>query len=212
MKQSIRIIGMVNTFYVVDTCDGHNCDFTWTKDVGEKHALYGYSQNDDKVKIQLEMSEGECSSGWTVASYATLDISNVNKFPPFSHVPINRAITISIDPDEDDIDCEAFSFSAEGSNEYYPCGSYTIKDVFNTTPRHHSNRIVYVFYGPSGVGKSYIADHLSELSVYDTDCNEALPDVIYTDVVVVGNKYKHSIDDVTGRLFKEPIVRMCEFK
>lgn len=213
MAQTINIVGMTNTYHVTEKWEGHNCDFTVTKVIGEKHALYGYSEGTrTPVCIRLSEHEGQCSSGWCASSWANIDIDEVDNFPPFSFVPStpNRQLQIMIDSEENDIQCEAFEFSRYGSDEYYPSGYYLINfDAFQKTPRYSDRRVVFVFCGASGVGKSYLAGTMRNVEVYETDSKETLPDVIYSDIVVIGNKYKYSIEDIKRRLFENPTVRVC---
>lgn len=218
----MEVVGMTNRFYVVEKYSGSNCSFIPCKDIGEKHTIYGFVGK-DRVSITLEQHECICSSGWCTANIASIDVKHrLPNFPPMAYIPSKKPLTIDIDEIDDDddddddvnIDCEAFVFSATGGDKYYPSGFYDINyDVFEKTPRYVGNRIVYVFTGPSGIGKSFLASHLDrdELNVLETDKNPVLPDIIYDDVVVVGNKYGHCIDDITPRLFREPIVRLCQF-
>lgn len=213
MAQTINIVGMTNTYHVTEHWEGHNCDFTVTKVIGEKHDLYGYSGTTrTPVCIRLSSYEGQCGSGWCASSWANLDIEEVDHFPPFSFVPStpNKQFQITINPEEDFIKCEAFEFSSYGYDEYYPAGYYFLNfDVFQKTPRYSDKRVVFVFCGESGVGKSYLTGMMRNVKVYETDSKETLPDVIYEDVVVIGNKYDYSIDDIKSRLFENPTVRVC---
>lgn len=51
---------------------------------------------------------------------------------------------------------------------------------------------VFVFKGPSAIGKSYLASKFVEgFKVYETDCSDELPSNMSDyDVVVLGNKYE----------------------
>lgn len=52
-------------------------------------------------------------------------------------------------------------------------------------------RQLYVFHGPSCVGKSFLGSRLHELSVYETDQEDELPDdIVDHHVIVVGNRVK----------------------
>lgn len=212
MERTFNIVGMTNTFYVKDSWNGHNCNFTITKMVGERHTLYGHSDG-KPISISLSEFEGECSSGWCIASWADIIVNEVKEFPPFSYFPCKSPMEITFDSANDYIDCAAFEYSSHGDDEYYPSGYYSINfENFKQTPRYSDKRVVFVFCGASGLGKTYLAGKLEEVDVYETDSNKDLPDVIYADVVVVGNKYKHEIEDVKNKLFENPCVRICRFE
>lgn len=216
-SRTFVISGLTNTFYVTDEWDcGANNEFVIKKKVGEKHSLYGYERDSKQlIAIHLSDSEGQCCSGWCTATFADIKIDNVNRFPSFSFIPTKHLeITLDINKGSEEINCkcEAFSFSEFGGDGYYPSGYYSINyDVFKTTPRYSDKRVVYVFQGPSGIGKSFITGKLdNSVTVFETDsCNE-LPSVIYEDIVVLGNKHGYSLDDIKSRLFKDPIVRICK--
>lgn len=206
------IVGMANKFYPTDSWSGNNCNFTLSKKISERHTLYGHC-NGKPVSIGLSTSEGECGSGWCIATWADITIDNVEQFPPFSHVPCQSPMKITFDPRSDKINCEAFDFSLYGDDEYYPSGYYSINlEKFKQTPRYSSKRVVYVFCGASGLGKTYLAGKLKDMEVYETDSNKDLPDVIYADVVVLGNKYNHEIENVKNKLFENPCVRICRLE
>ena len=67
-------------------------------------------------------------------------------------------------------------------------------------------RPVFIFYGNSCLCKSHIAA-LTGKTVYETDINRTLPDVISTDIIVVGNRTNFDIKDVEDRVFMK---EMCE--
>lgn len=215
--ETIEIVGMANRFYVADMYKGTNCSFIAEKCIKEKHTLFGYVSTDEnrveRVAIVLETREGLCGSEWCPATTASLVVKrNLPNFPPWSHNVINPPLTISINPESSDVTCPAFTFSETNGDDYYPNGYYEIKEnVFAKNARYVSNRVVYVVTGPSGVGKSFLTDHLdkTELEVFETDSAPVLPDTIYSDVVVIGHKYGHCLNDIKSRLFKKPIIRVC---
>jgi hypothetical protein len=93
-----------------------------------------------------------------------------------------------------------------GDDEYYPRGYCEINAplLLQPTIRLQQKRPVYLFQGPSGIGKSFlggaIAQH-SEVQVYETDSNETLPlNLSDYHVIVVGNKYKTHSKSVLGVL------------
>ncbi|MBQ8299158.1 MAG: hypothetical protein IJX99_04720 [Clostridia bacterium] len=76
--------------------------------------------------------------------------------------------------------------------------------LFIKTRRMMQNRPVWIFVGDSGLGKSYIASFFADgtnYSCFDTDLYQILPDVIYDNIIVIGKKYSHSIQDIEKRIF-----------
>jgi len=71
------------------------------------------------------------------------------------------------------------------------------QDIEKTT---NQKRNVWVFMGKSNIGKSFLAHRLEGFSVFETDCSLQLPSEIIHDIVVLGNKYKHSLKEVKKRL------------
>ena len=80
------------------------------------------------------------------------------------------------------------------------------------SPRIKEHRPVYIFNGPSGLGKSYIASFLSNLkNIYETDSSDTLPSTIDADIIVLGNKYHFSKDDIISRLPKNSEIIFVDF-
>jgi hypothetical protein len=76
-------------------------------------------------------------------------------------------------------------------------------DLFEKTIRAKDKRRVYIFVGESGIGKSYLAHKLQNVEIYETDCNDTLPNEIVEDVIVLGNKYDYTVQDIVSRIFGE---------
>jgi hypothetical protein len=64
---------------------------------------------------------------------------------------------------------------------------------------------VWIFRGDSNLGKSYLA-HCSDLSVFETDAHSTLPHNITEDIIVLGNKYCHSLNDIKSCVTKTIII------
>lgn len=211
----LKVVGVQETKYVDTRLDGHNCNFTETPTEFTKHIIYCKSLvfKNSYAAIELYEREHECSSGWTSARTAYRDIKyNIDTIGPFTHIP-KKPIEIEINTNEEchDESTSVYTYSEYGcGDEWYPTGSYQINmDLFEKTPRYKDKRVVYIFKGQSGVGKSYIASNLSNMDIYETDSSDKLPDNIYANVVVLGNKYDYTIDDVKHRLFGEVNVVVC---
>lgn len=170
-----------------------------------------------KVEIELSQKRGMCSSGYTTASWAFMKVRKVKRFHGITHFPKEKLVIDDIAPgiDISELKNEVFSFFSIGEtndDEYYPMGFYKVNmDLFEPSIRYKDNRQVYIITGPSGVGKSFIAHQLKDLSVYETDYQDILPGTIIENVVVIGNKYKFSVDDVKSRLFGNPDVHIVNF-
>jgi hypothetical protein len=85
-------------------------------------------------------------------------------------------------------------------------------NLFKVLPRVSELRPVWIFTGPSNIGKTFLASKLNDLGVYETDSSDILPDVITEEIIVLGNKYKFDIDEIKKRLFGDVEVRIVEFK
>jgi len=211
------VIGLVETKYVDESVYSRDCGFDYLKEVRTKVDLYGRLPSKQFLKISFKQFEGECSSGWCGASWARCDITEVDKLAPLGFTPKDKlSVMLPLKKLDDewtlpeDVDCGVFKFSECGSDNYYPCGFFKIKyDLFTKSARYMPDRVVYIFQGPSGYGKTYLTSKMTDLDVYETDSTCVLPDVIYADVVVIGNRYHHTLDEVRKRLFENPIVRIC---
>jgi hypothetical protein len=59
-----------------------------------------------------------------------------------------------------------------------------------------SSQFIYVFTGDSNKGKSYISSN-TNLSIYETDKCESLPNVFLCNIIVVGKKYPFDIEMIS---------------
>ena len=118
------------------------------------------------------------------------------------------------DYDEYDYDVKnnVFSYSLVGGDEYYPRGFINVNmGLFEECKRSFKKRPVWIFTGESATGKSTLAYYLKEAKVvFETDAVEGgVPsDLIWADVIVIGNKYKVSVSDILKHLpdETEPII------
>jgi hypothetical protein len=125
------------------------------------------------------------------------------------------------DEGEQDVVGCVVGWDGDGGDHYYPCGSAWItEDFFDKTPRAIEDRPVYVFEGPSAIGKSFLSSHLrgpepanvrvalttfnDDLTVYETDTSKKLPKACTLasfHVIVIGNKWPLHKVQVYQRLF-----------
>lgn len=210
---AMKVIGLRIEKYIDKQISGHNLDFEYTDAEFEKHIILAVLSNNQKVEIELSESFGPCFSGWTTASWGHIKVNKVLRFSSYNYVPKEPTdLPDSILEFEDSTENELFSFSAEGGDCYYPNGYYTVNmELFKKTPRVKEHRPVWIFKGKSNSGKSYLASKLMDLDVYETDMSPVLPETITESVIVLGNKYNHSVEDITKRVFGESEIQVVEF-
>ena len=220
----VKIVGLLVKKIVNDYCEGHNCDFTYEKIEDEEYVLmcedifhineYGEEYH-NKYEITLRSEYGECGSGWTTASYGFADIEPVDNFRPWNYKAKQQIILENISIKEmnsPDFSCEYFQWSYDGGDRYYPTG-YVEVDMtyFEELPRNMKKRPVWIFKGYSGLGKTSLAIQLENEDVYDTDISSKLPECITESIVVLGNKYGHTLEDIKTRLFGNPEIILVDF-
>lgn len=170
--------------------------------------------SDKKIEIELEDIDTWCGSGYTTASYGEINSYVVSDFGPITHItkdhkPIEMigamwdGKDVVYDENFDDNDCyfhgcdiktNIFEFSDDGGDSYYPMGGTLVNyDLFTELPRAFTDRPVWIFHGDSASGKSTIAYELrGDKVIYETDSAKdgKLPEEIWADIIVVGNKWK----------------------
>lgn len=220
-KAIMKIIGLKIEKYVGRTVSGHNCNFEYTPADMERHILCGILSDNRKVLISLEVSEGECYSGWCAASWANINVKVVKKFSGYTFIPkkdlyIDDILSGSGEGTDfeifHDIENEVFSVSHDGGDSYYPSGSYEVNmDLFKETIRNKKKRPIWIFVGKSNSGKSFLASKISNLDVYETDSSRELPIKIYASIIVIGNKYQFTLDEVKERIFGNSEIQIVNF-
>ena len=126
----------------------------------------------------------------------------------------------SSDEDEDGVDVMnsydgalIFSVSYDGGDGWYPNGGSRVNmDLFKPNIRWTGKRLVWLFYGPSGLGKSTLGAAINGHNVLEIDQLNRLPDAILADVVIIGNRGKFTIDDILPRLYGDPMVIKVGFE
>jgi len=166
--------------------------------------------NSIKCELHLWTIYGDCYSGWCAASYGHSYLEKVKDFNGYNYTPV-KDLNISFSFEKDnipselpDMENEIFSTSYDDDDRYYASGSSSVNmELFKETPRLIEERLVWIFRGDSISGKSYLAHLISNgtsKTVYETDENSNLPDSIIADIIVLGNKYSFSIEDITTKL------------
>lgn len=162
-------------------------------------------QNSNRYLLTLENKE--CDGNY-------IGTANIKANPkiPFTHQPIEVK-------EYSDIDIESISEKEIHNDmfDFYP-GKRNIPTLsvnmnkFKATKRAKNKRQVYIVYGESGLGKSYVTSFLKDLSVYETDISESLPKTIKEDVIVIGNRSRFKVDDIISKIHGEFEPILIEFK
>lgn len=129
-------------------------------------------------------------------------------------LPKNIIETDDIFPGFDgDITNNIFSVSFDGGDNYYPSGFYSVNNMklFINNGRAKEYRPVWIFIGKSSLGKSYLANKIQNLEVYETDSSPKLPKKITQSIIVIGNKYQHSLETIKKLIFGKTKIVIVEF-
>lgn len=210
----MKIIGLKIEKYIGQSVSGHNCDFEYSDSLMEKHILCGITDDGRKVEIVLSEEEGQCGSGWTTASWGDIEINYVEKFNGYTHRAIRELI---IDDNLEDksgyISNDVFTYSYDGGDSYYPSGYCSVNmELFKEGIRHKEKRPIWVFKGNSNLGKSFIASKLNDLTVYETDTSDELPNKLSHDVIVLGNKYNFEVGEIESLIVGDYELIVVDFK
>ena len=76
---------------------------------------------------------------------------------------------------------------------------------FYETGRGFKKVPVWIFMGESNLGKSFLAHQLN-MSIFETDSYDVLPNLIESDIIVLGNKYRYTLQDILPRLKDRDII------
>ena len=208
----LKIIGLNIVKYVGESVSGHNMDFTYEEAVFTGHDLYGMSKSGEFFRVSLREEEGICGSGWSTASFGKISVEKISVLPGLQYrCQYKDMIEVpkpGIESSEDEIHNGVFWFSELGTDPYYPSGGYGVHmNQFSSNGRGITSpedirRKVWIFKGDSGAGKSFLASKLDSLSVFETDAHNELPKTISEDVIVLGNKYDYSLENVKAKIFE----------
>lgn len=199
--QTFEVLGVAKIPYIGKGIDGHNCEFKEYPKL-----LIGWQlllMDQHKLRYQLDCweEEGQCCSGWTKASWGKFNLNRLTSGLPLTHIP-REPLTINIH--KDSITSNFLTIDRDGGDEYYPYGHVSmVEDFLTPTGRGHENPITYILFGSSNTGKSTIGHKINlfnEYGTYETDSGPELPDVLPHGVIVLGNKYKHSITNIRRRI------------
>ena len=202
----MKIIGLRIEKYLGEVISDNRHKFNTPQEELERHILLGYLDDKRKVEITLSAINDECISGYCTASYGYIKVKEVDRYNGYQYRAIKELVIPDILPETKtkDYSNEVFTLSYNGGDKYYPSGGYTVNMyLFEKTIRAKEKRPVWLFYGNSNLGKSFLSDKMIYLTKYETDSNKELPTTITESIIVVGNKYKFTIDDIKNRIFGE---------
>lgn len=218
----MNIIGLKIEFYVGEWVrqldynklleNGEYSDFEYFDKILKRHILYGRFQG-EYYKICLSQRAGECGSGYTTATWAHINIEKIDRIDGFGYIPLNPLnITYPFttvkcictdDKTTELVDLKTKSVIAAcskyGGCRFYPTGYYNINmALFEKTIRAKDKRPIWIFKGNSGTGKSFLSARLENMSVFETDAYRVLPAKIplIHNIIVLGNKYKYTIENI----------------
>jgi len=126
----------------------------------------------------------------------------VSKFRGYTFILFKSPIIPDLEIGQSSYSSEIFNFDEKSFN--------IDLTKFEKTVRYKEKRPVWLFKGPSNMGKSFIAEHCS-LKSYETDMSDKLPDEIDADIIVIGNKYKYSIEDIKSKCIGNNEYILVEF-
>lgn len=179
-----------------------------------------YNGRWDGAKYELTLWEeyGDCCSGWCPATWGIVKINKVEEFAGMTHKPkgeLNFELE-SLDVEMTDISNDIFSVSNDGGDCYYPYGNASVNmSLFEEINRNKEKRPVWIFKGDSVAGKTYLSTLIlngkNEKSVYETDAHEVL-ERIPDDIIVLGNKYNYTVEDIEKFIIGEHETILVDFK
>lgn len=220
----LNIVGLKKHWYwgKIVTQDDHSIFKTTDKKL-VKYIICLKDKLNKCYELELWNVYDQCSSGYTTAKWGKHRLTLVDHFGAITHVPkrkFNTSIIYKDEYKEEDGDeheniyykCEWFGYSYNGGDGWYPCGRiWVVEEKFNSTGRGYHTNPVWIFRGKSHLGKSFLARQISNMVVYETDRSRRLPKKIIADIVVVGNKYNHSLDTIKQKIDGKIIcVEFCE--
>jgi len=175
-----------------------------------KHILYIQDINSTrKFAITLDTISTMCGSGYTTATEGEFEFEQISSFPgmQFRYSNTKEVFDKELNHDIFNIMLKSpenstiFNVQFDGGDSCYPHGSHYVNmkhflsNGRDVTDEDSIKRKVWIFKGDSILGKTFISDHCS-LESYETDSDEKLPRILWQDIIVIGNKYDFSIEEV----------------
>ena len=204
---TFKILGLRVERGLLQKCDGvGDHDFKHYEEMGDIYIIL-LEKNDIRYELKLWVSEDECGSGWTTASWGHSSLKTVDHFSGKTHLPTTQNDVIELKMssysfgknDIEDTQNKYFHVSYDGGDNYYPAGDVSVNmDNFKVINEHRilDRRPIWFFIGES----SDLANQFNDLEVYETDSKKDLPNEIRKSVIVFGGKYRHTIDKVKEKI------------
>lgn len=153
--------------------------------------------------LTLQVNTRPCPSGYCNCEYGEAKLVKTPDSGSLSHITTG----VIYYQDFPTYCCPWFEYSYDGGNIYYPEGYVKINfEMFTPTNRIMNTRPVWIFQGPSNIGKSFLAHKLIDLRIYETDSANELPITLTSDIIVLGQKYPYSLDDIKNRISSTNII------
>ena len=192
LNEPYELIGISALPTVKTSVSGYNCDFVYRKVQGFDHVIHLLDNNSNKIMLKITKTESECFSGWTTATFVSLEV--LSKGVPITHRnrKVERVTWIQDGSSYHLINntgTEIVSITITG-DQYYPSDNYHVNlDYFKlVNPRVNSKPTVYVVVGNSGIGKSLLVSKFAEhVKVWDFDAGMPKGDDVF-EVYVIGGK------------------------
>lgn len=214
------VIGLVQENYVADHVIGHNCNFEIVPTLDVRYHLYCRNFI-HTIELFCYTKYGQCFFVWGTSSVGVMYAKLVDKIGPITHEPKTKLSFIlnlnELQWDEKlqikyDINNTIFELSFVGLDKYYPRGYVKLNmGWFCKTIRFKSKRMVWIWKGPSCVGKSHLSQLISGKTIYETDSNSFLPNFIHQDIIIIGNKYKFSEEEIKERIVIDAEIHIVQF-
>lgn len=179
------------------------------------HYLDDNNKTTDKHVFHLKDGNNNVELELYYNKQGKFDINGVivDRFSGYQYRPKNQPYYLSEELihaiyKKKDFSCTLFNMSWE-QNKYE-----VHLDQFDKSPRAKSSRPIWIFKGKSGSGKSYLAHILSSdpnMSVYETDSCGTLPDIINHNIIVLGNKYKFTIEEIKSKFIDSYELQIVDF-
>lgn len=132
------------------------------------------------------------------------------------------------------LDADGSKYTADFKNGYslvsrFPLMHYSVKpydnirdvfdleksflnlDYFKLKPRFREiKRKVWIFKGDSLLGKTFLSDKMN-LSKYETDSSATLPEIFKEEIIVLGNKYSFTLEEIVSKIQGDVEIILVDF-
>lgn len=164
-----------------------------------------YEEDGQLFSEKMVLQQGECYSGYCGAEWIISQGKKINNIGTLHYVPKEP---IEVESIKTDYDGNGAWIAYENDCHYYPSADLRIIfDAWIDTRRGKDKKQIYVFIGPSAIGKSFLAHH-TDLKVFETDSNGLIGLDNTYDVIVVGNRYPMDLDTLKHVLSDVELIKV----